>query len=41
VLTSLWGVVRLGEAPGRRERSIRIGGSLLVLAGAAVLAVAR
>ena len=41
VLTSLWGVVRLGEAPGRRERSIRIGGSLLVLVGAAVLAVAR
>lgn len=41
VLTSLWGVFRLREATGRREVSIRIAGSVLVLAGAAVLAVAR
>ena len=41
VLTSLWGVMRLGEAAGRRETLIRIGGSLLVLAGAAALAIAR
>ena len=41
VLTSLWGVFRLREATGRREVTIRIAGSVLVLAGAAVLAVAR
>ena len=41
VLTSLWGVFRLREATGRREISIRIAGSVLVLTGAAVLALAR
>ena len=41
VLTSLWGVFRLREATGRREISIRIAGSVLVLAGAAALALAR
>ncbi len=41
VLTSLWGVFRLREATGRREISIRIAGSMLVLAGAAALALAR
>ena len=41
VLTSLWGVFRLHEATGRKEVSIRIAGSVLVLAGAAVLALAR
>ncbi len=40
-LASIWGVVRLGEAAGRREVSLRIAGSVLVLAGAVVLAVAR
>jgi uncharacterized membrane protein len=41
LLTSTWGVVRLGEAATRREVARRIGGSVLVLAGAAVLAVGR
>jgi uncharacterized membrane protein len=41
VLTSLWGVLRLGEAADRREVTLRIGGSVLVLAGAVVLAVGR
>jgi glucose uptake protein GlcU len=41
VLTSLWGVFRLREVTGRREISIRIAGSVLVLLGAAVLALAR
>jgi drug/metabolite transporter (DMT)-like permease len=41
LLASAWGVVRLREAVGRREIGIRIAGSLLVLAGAVVLAVAR
>jgi drug/metabolite transporter (DMT)-like permease len=41
LLTSAWGVVRLGEAVGRREVTLRIGGSVLVLLGALVLAVAR
>jgi drug/metabolite transporter (DMT)-like permease len=41
LLTAAWGVVRLGEASGRREVSIRVTGSALVLAGAAVLAMAR
>jgi glucose uptake protein GlcU len=41
LLTSVWGVVRLGEAATRRELSLRIAGSLLVLAGAAVLALGR
>ena len=40
VLTSLWGVLRLREATGRREVTIRIAGSVLVLAGAVVLALA-
>ena len=41
LLTATWGVLRLGEAAGRREVSLRIAGSLLVLAGAVVLAVGR
>jgi uncharacterized membrane protein len=41
VLTSLWGVLRLGEAADRREVTLRIGGSVLVLAGAVVLAIGR
>jgi glucose uptake protein GlcU len=41
LLTSTWGIVRLGEAAGRREVAIRISGSVLVLAGAVVLAVGR
>ena len=41
VLTSLWGVLRLGEAADRREVTLRVGGSVLVLAGAVVLAVGR
>jgi drug/metabolite transporter (DMT)-like permease len=41
LLTSTWGVVRLGEGASRREVTLRIAGSLLVLAGAAVLAVGR
>ena len=41
LLTSTWGVLRLGEGASRREISMRIAGSLLVLAGAAVLAVGR
>ena len=40
LLASAWGVVRLGEAVGRREAGLRIAGSLLVLAGAVVLATA-
>ncbi len=40
VLTSVWGVLRLREAVGRREISLRVGGSVLVLAGALVLAIA-
>ncbi|HEY4227936.1 MAG TPA: EamA family transporter [Candidatus Limnocylindrales bacterium] len=40
VLTSLWGVLRLREATGTREVSIRIAGSVLVLAGAITLAIA-
>ena len=41
VLTSLWGVVRLREATGLREIVTRMGGTVLVLGGALVLAVAR
>jgi drug/metabolite transporter (DMT)-like permease len=41
LLASAWGVVRLREAVGRREIGIRITGSVLVLGGAVVLAVAR
>jgi len=41
LLASTWGVVRLGEAAGRREIGARIAGSLLVLAGAVMLAVGR
>ena len=41
LLASTWGVVRLGEAVGRREAGLRITGSVLVLVGAAVLAFAR
>jgi uncharacterized membrane protein len=41
VLTSTWGVLRLGEAAGRREVGLRVAGSVLVLAGAVVLALGR
>jgi len=41
LLTSTWGGVRLGEGASRREISLRIAGSLLVLGGAVVLAVGR
>jgi drug/metabolite transporter (DMT)-like permease len=41
LLASAWGVLRLKEAVGRREIGLRITGSLLVLVGAFVLAVAR
>ena len=41
LLTSMWGVLRLREAAGRREITIRITGSALVLAGAVALAIAR
>jgi drug/metabolite transporter (DMT)-like permease len=41
VLASAWGVVRLGEAADRREVAFRLSGSVLVLLGAAALAIAR
>ena len=41
VLASLWGVLRLGEAADRRDVTLRVAGSVLVLAGAVVLAVGR
>lgn len=41
LLASTWGVLRLREAVGRREIGLRLAGSVLVLAGAAALAVAR
>jgi drug/metabolite transporter (DMT)-like permease len=41
VLASAWGVIRLGEAADRREVAFRLSGSVLVLIGAAVLAIAR
>jgi uncharacterized membrane protein len=41
LLASAWGVIRLREAAGRHEISLRFAGSVLVLAGAATLAVAR
>lgn len=41
LLTSMWGVVRLREATGRREVGLRVAGSVLVLGGAVVLAVGR
>jgi len=40
LLTALWGILRLREATERREIATRVTGALLVLAGAAVLAVA-
>jgi uncharacterized membrane protein len=40
VLTSAWGLVMLGEAASRREAGVRLTGSVLVLAGAALLAIA-
>lgn len=40
VLTSAWGLVVLGEAASRREVGARLTGSVLVLAGAAALAIA-
>jgi drug/metabolite transporter (DMT)-like permease len=41
LLASGWGVMRLREAAGRREIGLRVSGSVLVLAGAVVLAIAR
>lgn len=41
LLTATWGLVRLREATLRRDVSMRLAGSVLVLAGAATLAVAR
>ena len=41
LLTSVWGVMRLREVTGRAEVTLRLAGSVLVLAGAAALAVAR
>jgi uncharacterized membrane protein len=41
LLTSAWAVVRLREVTGRAEISLRLTGSVLVLGGAAALAVAR
>ncbi|MHB8892915.1 MAG: EamA family transporter, partial [Candidatus Limnocylindrales bacterium] len=41
LLASTWGVIRLREAAGRREVGLRVAGSVLVLAGAAALAIAR
>jgi uncharacterized membrane protein len=41
LLTSAWGVVRLREVTGRAEVVLRLAGSVLVLAGAAALAVGR
>ena len=41
VLASLWGVLRLGEAVDRRDVTLRVAGSALVLGGAVVLAVGR
>lgn len=40
LITSAWGVIRLREAVTRREVGLRLAGSALVLAGAAVLALA-
>ncbi len=39
LLTSTWGVIRLGEAVGRREIGLRLAGSLMVLAGVLLLAI--
>lgn len=41
VLASVWGVARLGEGAGGRERTLRVGSAGLVLAGAVLLAVGR
>lgn len=41
LVASGWGIVRLGEASGRREVATRLAGAVLVLSGAAVLAIAR
>jgi multidrug transporter EmrE-like cation transporter len=40
VLTSIWAVVRLREAVDGREATLRVGGAVLVLGGAIVLALA-
>jgi uncharacterized membrane protein len=39
LLTSTWGVIRLGEAAGRREIGLRLTGSVMVLAGVLLLAI--
>ena len=41
LLTAVWGVVRLREVTGRAEVALRLTGSVLVLAGAAALAIGR
>jgi drug/metabolite transporter (DMT)-like permease len=41
LLTSAWGVMRLREVTGRAEVTLRLAGSVLVLAGAAALTIAR
>jgi drug/metabolite transporter (DMT)-like permease len=41
VLAAAWGVVKLGEAAGRREALIRIAAAALVVLGAMLLAIAR
>ncbi|HET7830851.1 MAG TPA: EamA family transporter [Candidatus Limnocylindrales bacterium] len=41
LLTSAWGVIRLREVTGRAEVALRFAGSVLVLAGAAALAIGR
>ena len=40
VLASAWGVLRLREAATRREATVRLGAAVLVLVGAALLALA-
>ncbi len=40
LLTTAWGILRLREAVGRREIALRLTGSLMVLVGVLVLAIA-
>jgi drug/metabolite transporter (DMT)-like permease len=40
LLTSAWGILRLREAAGRQEIALRLTGSLMVVAGVLVLAIA-
>ncbi|MGZ6341204.1 MAG: hypothetical protein ACXWMX_05090, partial [Candidatus Limnocylindrales bacterium] len=41
VFASGWGALRLGEASGRRDAAWRVGGSLLIVVGAVLLALER